>query len=117
MTSTVSPTSTVATRADYLRFLELCEYFETHTTGGSRSLGGHLGPSRWPGMRTPRWRDQLCQSLARRADAEGRIHMTFEVVYGHAYKAAPKPGRGEYATVSLDSVRSTLRERSKGIGN
>ena len=35
----------MATRADYLRFLELCEYFETHSTGGARSLGGHLyGP-------------------------------------------------------------------------
>ncbi len=44
-TTSLTPTSTVATRADYLRFLELCEYFETHSTGGARSLGGHLyGP-------------------------------------------------------------------------
>ena len=81
-----------------------------------RSLGGHVGASRWPGLRTPAWRDQLCRALARRADAQGRIHLTFEVVYGHAYKAAPKPARGEYATVSLDSVRSTLRQRGKGVG-
>ena len=44
-TTSLTPTSTVATRADYQRFLELCEYFETHPTGGARSLGGHLyGP-------------------------------------------------------------------------
>ncbi len=44
-TTSLTPTSTVATRADYRRFLELCEHFETHPTGGARSLGGHLyGP-------------------------------------------------------------------------
>jgi N-acetylglucosamine-6-phosphate deacetylase len=44
-TTSLTPTSTVATRAEYLRFLELCEHFETHATGGARSLGGHLyGP-------------------------------------------------------------------------
>ena len=44
-TTSLTPTSTVATRADYLRFLELCEHFQTHPTGGARSLGGHLyGP-------------------------------------------------------------------------
>ena len=44
-TTSLTPTSTVATHADYRRFLELCEHFETHSTGGARSLGGHLyGP-------------------------------------------------------------------------
>ncbi len=44
-TTSLTPTSTVATRGDYRRFLELCEHFESHATGGARSLGGHLyGP-------------------------------------------------------------------------
>ena len=44
-TTSLTPTSTVATRAEYQRFLELCAHFESHTTGGARSLGGHLyGP-------------------------------------------------------------------------
>ena len=44
-TTSLTPTSTAATRADYFRFLELCAHFETHATGGARSLGGHLyGP-------------------------------------------------------------------------
>ncbi len=44
-TTSLTPTSTVATRADYVRFLELCAHFETHPTGSARSLGGHLyGP-------------------------------------------------------------------------
>ena len=77
-----------------------------------RGLGGHLGLGRWPGLRTPRWRQRLLQALARRADAQGRIAMGFELVYGHAYKPAPRPARGELATVSLDQLRATLPKRN-----
>lgn len=76
-----------------------------------RQLGGHLGRERFAGLRTPRWRAQLQQALAQRADAQGRIALRFEIVYGHAFKAAPRPGRGEPATVSLESLRSNLRQR------
>ena len=76
-----------------------------------RGLGGHLGPDRWPGLRTRAWRERLLQALASRADAQGRIGMSFELVYGHAYKAAPRRARGEAAIVSLASLRSTLPKR------
>lgn len=77
-----------------------------------RGLGGHLGLQRSPGLRTPRWRDRLLQSLAQRADAQGRIHLSFELVYGHAYKPAPRPLRGELTTVSLDALRAKLPKRA-----
>ena len=77
-----------------------------------RGLGGHLGPDRWPGLRTPRWRQRLLHALAARADAQGRIGMSFELVYGHAYKPLPRPPRGAPATVSLASLRATLPGRS-----
>ena len=73
-----------------------------------RSLGGNLGHARPAGLRTPRWRARLLQALAARAGADGRIAMRFELVYGHAYKAAPRPGRGEPAVVSLEHLRSGL---------
>jgi malonyl-CoA O-methyltransferase len=73
-----------------------------------RGLGGHLGARRWPGLRTPRWRESLLQGLQRRADAQGRIMLSIEVVYGHAFKAPPRPARGEPATVSLESLRLTM---------
>ncbi|MES2718537.1 MAG: biotin synthase [Pseudomonadota bacterium] len=71
-----------------------------------RGLGGHLGMARHAGLRTPRWHARLLQALAARADADGRIGMTFELVYGHAYKAAPRPARGGPAVVSLDALHS-----------
>ena len=76
-----------------------------------RGLGGHLGAGRHAGLRTPRWRDRLLQTLAQRADAQGRIALTFELVYGHAYKPAPRAARGELATVSLDALRAKLPKR------
>ena len=76
-----------------------------------RGLGGHLGLQRTPGLRTPRWQARLLQALASRADAQGRIHLSFELVYGHAYKPAPRPARADLATVSLDALRATLPKR------
>jgi malonyl-CoA O-methyltransferase len=73
-----------------------------------RSLGGHLGARRGSGLRTPRWRDALLQGLRRSADAQGRITLSIEVVYGHAFKALPRQARGEPATVSLESLRLTM---------
>jgi malonyl-CoA O-methyltransferase len=78
-----------------------------------RTLGGHLGTARTPGLRTPRWRARLLAALAKRADADGRIAMSFELVYGHAYKAALRPARGEPATVSLEALRATLPKRQR----
>ena len=76
-----------------------------------RSLGGHLGIGRSPGLRTPRWRARLVQALAQRADTQGRIAMTVELVYGHAYKPAPRSPRAALATVSLDALRANLPKR------
>jgi len=76
-----------------------------------KSLGGHLGPDRFAGLRGRQWLAQLHQALRARADAQGRISMRFEVVYGHAYKPAPRAPRGELATVSLESLRAKLPKR------
>ncbi len=44
-TTSLTPTSTVATFADYLQFLKLCDELYEADTGGARILGGHLyGP-------------------------------------------------------------------------
>ncbi len=76
-----------------------------------RGLGGHLGPTRHAGLRTPRWRARLLQALAQTADVSGRLVMTFELVYGHAYKAAPRPVRSGPAVVSLDALHSGRPKR------
>lgn len=76
-----------------------------------RTLGGNLAVARHEGLRTPRWRRHLLDALAEKADPAGRIPMTFEIVYGHAFKAAPRRVAGAPAVVSLEQVRASLASR------
>lgn len=57
-----------------------------------RGLGGNVDPARAPGLRTPRWRERLLAALAATSGqrADGRVALSFELVYGHAFKAAPR---------------------------
>ncbi len=78
-----------------------------------RGLGGNTAPDRTPGLRTPRWQAQLERELESIAAPDGTIGLTFEVAYGHAFKAAPRLRAGEATTVSLDEMRAMVR-RSHG---
>ena len=74
-----------------------------------RGLGNNASPMRSTGLRTPRWRDRLLDALQSLADADGRLALGFEIVYGHAFKATPRvePG-GEFA-FSVEEMRERLR--------
>lgn len=67
-----------------------------------RALGANLSPRRHQGLRTPRWRERLQQALAMTAQ-DGRPRLSFELVYGHAFKAAPR------APVHLSKRKPDLR--------
>jgi malonyl-CoA O-methyltransferase len=53
-----------------------------------RGLGANAEPRRFTGLRTPAWRERLLQCVADQADAQGRIPLRFELVYGHAFVPA-----------------------------
>jgi malonyl-CoA O-methyltransferase len=58
-----------------------------------RGLGANADPARFAGLRTPRWRarlDAALAALATRPDADGRIALEFEIVYGHAFNPPPR---------------------------
>ncbi len=74
-----------------------------------RSLGGNTAPDRGAGLRTPRWRALLELELGSLAAADGTLGLSFEVAYGHAFKAAPRIRRRETTTVSLDDMRAMVR--------
>jgi malonyl-CoA O-methyltransferase len=78
-----------------------------------RALGRNLSVGRFPQLRTQAWRRQLEAAIEvqlPRTD-DGRLVLTMELIYGHAFKSAPKPPRGGDArsTVSVDEMRSMLR--------
>jgi malonyl-CoA O-methyltransferase len=74
-----------------------------------RGMGGNAAPARYAGLRTPRWRDRLLVELEALRGPDGRIALSFEVAYGHAFKAAPRVRVVEKATVSLDDMRAMVR--------
>jgi len=78
-----------------------------------RALGGNLHAARHPGLRTPRWRERLLAQLERRRDADGRVALSFEVVYGHAVRPRARARLAPVSTVSLHDLRADLaRQRS-----
>ena len=74
-----------------------------------RTLGGNTAPDREPGLRTPRWRRELERELAALAGPDGKIGLSFEVAYGHAFKGGPRVRAGEPTKVSLDDMRAMVR--------
>jgi malonyl-CoA O-methyltransferase len=74
-----------------------------------RQWGANAHPQRLAGLRTPRWHAHLCDALAAQADAAGRIHLSVELVYGHAFKAPPRAAPGAEVTVSLAQLHQRRR--------
>ena len=81
-----------------------------------RALGGNTAPDRAAGLRTPRWRERLVRQLQALAAPDGSIGLSFEVAYGHAFKAAPKLRAGEATTVAIDDMRAMLRSSHRRSG-
>jgi malonyl-CoA O-methyltransferase len=74
-----------------------------------RALGGNLAPARVAGLRGRAWHQQLLAALETLRDSEGRLALTVELVYGHAFKAAPRLKVAAETHVSIDAMRATLR--------
>ena len=79
-----------------------------------RGLGGNAHGARFPGWRTPRWRQQLHEALAATAGPQGRVELEFEVVYGHAFKPAPRLRVASQAVISPEDLRRMARSGRQG---
>ncbi|WP_140633189.1 biotin synthase [Methylibium rhizosphaerae] len=75
-----------------------------------RGLGGNASGTRGHGLCTPRWRRRLEQELQSMAGADGRLSMSFEIVYGHALKPVPRVRMAEQSSVSLEQMRQMVRK-------
>ena len=74
-----------------------------------RGLGGNASPARGLGLRTPRWRERLHAGLQTLAGPDGRMGLSFEIVYGHAFKAVPRTAPIGETAVSLEDMRAMVR--------
>jgi malonyl-CoA O-methyltransferase len=73
-------------------------------------LGTNLHPNRFPALRARRWRAELEGALvAGLGGVDGRLALTFEIIYGHALKAAPRLRVSGESAVSLQDMRALLQ--------
>jgi len=72
------------------------------------TLGMNSDTARFDGLRTPRWRDRLLAALGAHVDAQGRVVLEFEIVYGHAFKPVPRVRLAAQTQVGLDDMKSML---------
>ena len=77
-----------------------------------RAMGRNLHPERHPACRGKGWRDQLENAIRHHwphRGSEGQYALTFEIVYGHALKPAPKYPVDTTTRISLGEMKRLLR--------
>ena len=80
-----------------------------------RELGANFHPERFGGLRGRGWRDALHAALdARLRGADGKLTLTFEIIYGHALKPVPRAKMGEQTAVPMADMRAMLQARRGG---
>ena len=76
-----------------------------------RELGRNLHTDRFPALRGRHWRSTLVSELEQALRGpDGRLELTFEVVYGHAFKPGPKLTVQSETRVPLEEFRKSLRK-------
>ena len=76
-----------------------------------REIGCNLHPARFAGLRGRQWRHGLEQAMAQRlasAAEAGRLPLTFEIIYGHAFKPQPRVRLSSHSVVTLQDMRGML---------
>jgi malonyl-CoA O-methyltransferase len=75
-----------------------------------RELGRNVHPARFASLRGRGWRARLEAELAARLrQPDGRLALTFEIVYGHALKPAPRVKVAATTSVPLGDMRKLLQ--------
>lgn len=76
-----------------------------------RGLGGNPRDDRAPALPSGRQARSFLDALGAQRRDDGRLGLTFEVAYGHAWNVAPRPK--PTASVSVDALRTDLARRKQ----
>jgi malonyl-CoA O-methyltransferase len=80
-----------------------------------RGLGANTAPARSAGLRTPRWLARLEAVIGEELTGpDGRVRLSFEIVYGHAIRAVVRAPVKASTEISLQSMREMTSKRSRG---
>lgn len=76
-----------------------------HLWADVRALGGNPFAGQRRYLRTRRYGERVGDALARTRDADGRYRLTFELLFAHAWKGAPRTTRQGESIVHFDRER------------
>ena len=79
-------------------------------------LGRNFHPARFAGLRGRQWRGKLENAMTEglKTGPDGRFSLTFEVIYGHAFKAQTKIKISALSSMSVSDLRSMLSMGQRG---
>jgi len=79
-----------------------------------RELGANLNRGRFPALRGRGWKSAFERHLAESLRGpDGRLTLTFEIVYGHALKPVPRVLVAGESALSAEDMRALLRAGRK----
>lgn len=68
------------------------------------ALGGNPCKARSPGLKGRGWYQSLLQALEKGRKADGLLHLTLEVAYGHAWRSGVMSGKQGETLISIGSI-------------
>jgi len=74
-----------------------------------RSLGGNVAMQRPPGLHGRRWHAALLRALEAMRGPGGRLALSFEIIYGHAFRGSPRAVAMAETRVSLGDMRTLAK--------
>lgn len=79
-----------------------------------RGLGSNLAAARFAALRGCAWRANLESALSSRLQGpDGRLALSFEIIYGHALRPAPRVRLSSESAVSLKDMQQMLQGNRK----
>jgi malonyl-CoA O-methyltransferase len=76
-----------------------------------KSLGGNPALGRKATLTTRQWRQRLLDALEQQRRPDGRIHLTIEVAYGHAWRSATRRGQAGETRISVSAIQRKSTEK------
>ncbi len=76
-----------------------------------KALGGNAAVGRTAGLVGKAWRTRLSAALESQRQPDGRIHLTVEVAYGHAWRSALRRTPSGETRISVSAIRRKSAEK------
>lgn len=76
-----------------------------------KSLGGNPSLGRRESLTSRHWHQRLLQALEQQRQPDGRLHLTIEVAYGHAWRSATRRGQAGETRISVSAIQRKSAEK------